>query len=84
MIAANVPQQRAPDAKLLAIDRAGRLRHLPRRNLIDVFRRGDLIVANDAATLPASLTGRHVPSGRYLEVRLAGRASPVTRSHSDP
>jgi S-adenosylmethionine:tRNA ribosyltransferase-isomerase len=34
-----------------------------------------LVVANDAATLPASLSGRHLPSGAPIELRLAGRAS---------
>jgi S-adenosylmethionine:tRNA ribosyltransferase-isomerase len=32
-------------------------------------------VANDAATLPASLQGLHVPSGNPIEVRLAGWGS---------
>jgi S-adenosylmethionine:tRNA ribosyltransferase-isomerase len=32
-------------------------------------------VGNDAATLPASLTGEHIPSRRRIEVRLAGRES---------
>jgi S-adenosylmethionine:tRNA ribosyltransferase-isomerase len=36
---------------------------------------GDLIVANDAATLPASLFGFHASSGQAIEVRLAGRKS---------
>src|SRR5262249_47232204 len=31
----------------------------------------DLVVANDAATLPASLKGIHCPSGNLIEVRLA-------------
>src|SRR5439155_20071143 len=35
----------------------------------------DLVVANDAATLPASLQGRNVASGSAVEVRLAGRKS---------
>src|SRR5262249_37634624 len=39
------------------------------------LRPGDLVIANDAATLPASLSGRHVPSGGPVEVRLAGRRS---------
>ena len=44
------------------------------------------MVANDAATLPASLTGRHVPSGQPVEVRLAGRrlARPGRRSAGFP
>jgi S-adenosylmethionine:tRNA ribosyltransferase-isomerase len=32
-------------------------------------------VANDAATLPASLSAIHLPTGQTLEVRLAGRRS---------
>jgi S-adenosylmethionine:tRNA ribosyltransferase-isomerase len=39
------------------------------------LRRGDVVVANDAATLPASLTGHHLPTGGEIEVRLAGRRS---------
>jgi S-adenosylmethionine:tRNA ribosyltransferase-isomerase len=42
---------------------------------VNLLRPGDLVVANDAATLPASLKGRHVQSGRFVEVRLAGRRS---------
>ncbi len=75
MKAATAPIQRAPDAKLLLIDSAGRLRHAPRRQLAQFLRAGDLLVANDAATLPASLTGIHLRSGAPIEVRLAGRAS---------
>jgi S-adenosylmethionine:tRNA ribosyltransferase-isomerase len=33
------------------------------------------LIADDAATLPASLRGEHVPSGGPVEVRLAGRRS---------
>ena len=33
------------------------------------------MIANDAATLPASLRGVHVRTGREIEVRLAGRRS---------
>jgi S-adenosylmethionine:tRNA ribosyltransferase-isomerase len=42
---------------------------------VDLLRPGDLVVANDAATLPASLAGLHAASGRPVEVRLAGRNS---------
>ena len=49
------------------------LRHISRATLIDVLRAGDLVVANDAATLPASLHGTHVRSLEPIEVRLAGR-----------
>ena len=75
MIAAAHPVQRPADAKLLIIDENGRLRHAPRHAFSDFLRRGDLVVANDAATLPASLDGSHVPTGAPIEVRLAGRRS---------
>jgi len=39
------------------------------------LRAGDLVVANDAATLPASLHGVHVRTNARLEVRLATRPS---------
>ncbi len=71
MIAADRPVQRPADARLLAIDAGRRIQALPRQRLATLLRRGDLLVANDAATLPASLAGRHEPSGRPVEVRLA-------------
>ena len=58
-------------AKLLVIGGDGRIRHLPRASLASLFGRGDLVIANDAATLPASLRGIHYPSGGSIEVRLA-------------
>jgi S-adenosylmethionine:tRNA ribosyltransferase-isomerase len=57
--------------KLLAAEADGAIQHLPRAALASLFRPGDLVVANDAATLPASLTGVHRPSGEPIEVRLA-------------
>ena len=75
MNAATTPSQRPRDAKLLVIDAQGRFEHTARARLADFLRAGDLLVANDAATLPASLTGVHVPSGAVIEVRLAGRRS---------
>jgi len=62
-------------AKLLVIDAHGGMRHAVREALVDMLRPGDLVVANDAATLPASLHGIHVPSGDPIEVRLAGMSS---------
>ena len=44
---------------------------LPRAELADLFSPGDLVVANDAATLPASLHGIHIASGKPIEARLA-------------
>jgi S-adenosylmethionine:tRNA ribosyltransferase-isomerase len=62
-------------AKLLAVDANGALRHLPRTRLSSLFSVGDLIVANDAATLPASLVGHHCASCEPIEVRLAAWVS---------
>jgi S-adenosylmethionine:tRNA ribosyltransferase-isomerase len=59
----------------LLVDTFGHIRHAPRSRFIDLLRPGDLVVANDAATLPASLHGEHLPSGALIEVRLAGRRS---------
>ena len=73
MRAASVPIQRPLDAKLLAVDYRGQIEHLARSEFADLLRPGDTVIANDAATLPASLSGLHVPSGRSIEVRLAGR-----------
>jgi S-adenosylmethionine:tRNA ribosyltransferase-isomerase len=75
MIAADSPHQRPPDARILAIDSRGRITHRPRAELVELLQPGDLVVANDAATLPASLAGTHLPSGAEIEVRLAGTAS---------
>ena len=75
MKAAALPVQRPLDARLLHVDAAGRIVHRPRSALPDLLAAGDLVVANDAATLPASLAGHHVGSGAAIEVRLAGRRS---------
>jgi S-adenosylmethionine:tRNA ribosyltransferase-isomerase len=75
MKAAHLPTQRPRDARLLVVDGAGVLQHAERARLADHLSPGDLLVANDAATLPASLTGVHEASGATIEVRLAGRAS---------
>ena len=75
MRASNHAVQRPPQARLLHLDAHGRVRHVPRSALLGLLRRGDLVIANDAATLPASLQGVHGPSGAAIEVRLAGRAS---------
>jgi S-adenosylmethionine:tRNA ribosyltransferase-isomerase len=73
MIAADRP--RAAPAKLLTIDGKGRLRHRAASQLPYVLRAGDIVVANDAATLPASLHGTHEATNAVIEVRLAGRPS---------
>ena len=55
MIAADRPTQRPATARLLHVDEHGNVRHLPRSKLPELLRPGDLVIANDAATLPASL-----------------------------
>ncbi|MEM7052846.1 MAG: S-adenosylmethionine:tRNA ribosyltransferase-isomerase [Acidobacteriota bacterium] len=75
MIAADQPIQRAAAARLLVIDSSGAMHRAPRRELARFLAPGDLLVANDAATLPASLAGHHHPTGRAIEARLAGRSS---------
>jgi S-adenosylmethionine:tRNA ribosyltransferase-isomerase len=55
------------------VDADGALHHGESARLAELLRPGDLLVANDAATIPASLTGRHGPTGVPIEVRLAGR-----------
>ncbi len=69
------PTQRPPDARLLVLSGDGTLHHAPRSSLADYLRPGDLLVANDAATLPASLRGIHRRTGAEIEIRLAGRRS---------
>ncbi|MBC7932131.1 MAG: S-adenosylmethionine:tRNA ribosyltransferase-isomerase [Rubrivivax sp.] len=75
MIAADMAVQRPPNAKLLVVDASRRIGHAPRADFVKLLRRGDLVIANDAATLPASLQGVHAATGATLEVRLAGRPS---------
>lgn len=79
MIAADRPTQRPSTARLLHVDEHGNVRHFPRAKLIELLRPGDVVIANDAATLPASLPGTHVPTGRVVEVRLAGKPSLAPR-----
>jgi S-adenosylmethionine:tRNA ribosyltransferase-isomerase len=73
MIAADRPDRRI--AKLVIVDADGGTRHISRSELASLFDPRDLVVANDAATLPASLAVTHSPSGEPIEVRLAGWVS---------
>ena len=75
MLAAREAIQRPKDAKLLAVDAEGRITHRRRAALVGLLRPGDLVVANDAATIPASLAGIHLPTAAPIELRLAGRPS---------
>src|SRR6185503_6448022 len=75
MLAAQLPVQRPADAKLLVVDAQRNLIHVPRSAFVDFLHANDLVIANDAATLPASLIGIHQPTRKPIEVRLAGRPS---------
>jgi len=66
---------RVREARLLVVDAQARLHHAVRGELARFLEPGDVLVANDAATLPASLSGVHERSGATVEVRLAGRRS---------
>jgi S-adenosylmethionine:tRNA ribosyltransferase-isomerase len=79
VIAASIATQRPLDAKLLVIDERGAITHRARADFPALVAEGDVVVANDAATLPASLAGIHVPTAGVVEVRLAGRASLLPR-----
>ena len=75
MTAASVPVQRPLNARLLVVDSRGNIGHRARSEFASLLRAGDVVIANDASTLPASLSGQHRPSGRQVEVRLAGRGT---------
>ncbi len=72
---ATSPSRRRADAKLLVVHPDGRLSHASRVDLVRYLHAGDLLIANDAATLPASLHGTHERSGAEIEVRLVGRGA---------
>jgi len=74
MIAASGPRDHA-DERLLHLDpRAGRFRDASLTELPGLLRRDDLLVVNDAATLPASLAAV-TADGASVEVRLLGEAA---------
>jgi S-adenosylmethionine:tRNA ribosyltransferase-isomerase len=75
MIAASQPIQRPASARLMVLDSSGRISDQLRSDLVSLLHHADLVIANDAATLPASLVGTHLPTGRTVEIRLAGRGS---------
>jgi S-adenosylmethionine:tRNA ribosyltransferase-isomerase len=69
MIWSKPVDRRSP--RLLTIDIGGGIQDLARTALACLFSPGDLVIANHAATLPASLQGIHCTSGAPIEVRLA-------------
>ena len=73
MTPATAPNRRA--GKLLVCNSNGGAKHLRRSDLGRMLEPGDLVIANDAATLPASLTGVHENTRKAIEVRLAAWTS---------
>jgi S-adenosylmethionine:tRNA ribosyltransferase-isomerase len=72
MTPATWPRAEPDTAQLLRIDPArNTLSHARVADLPRILRAGDLIVVNDAATMPASLAGR-TSSGEPVEARLLG------------
>jgi S-adenosylmethionine:tRNA ribosyltransferase-isomerase len=45
---------------------------------LDFLRGGDLLIANDAATVPASIAGIHLRTGEPIELRLAAWRGPAS------
>ena len=72
---ATLAVQRPADARLLVVDASGHVTHHGRDDFPTLVAVGDLVIANDAGTLPASLSGVHLNTGRDIELRLAGRRS---------
>jgi S-adenosylmethionine:tRNA ribosyltransferase-isomerase len=73
MIPATWPRDAPRHERLLHLDPStGRIDDLRLEQLPERLRAGDLLVVNDAATLPASLRGA-TASGEAIEIRLAGR-----------
>lgn len=66
---ATEPRPRAA-VRALVIDARGTTTPLTARDLASAFAPGDLLVLNDAATMPASLAA-HGPRGERIELRLA-------------
>jgi S-adenosylmethionine:tRNA ribosyltransferase-isomerase len=73
LIAADKPSQRRPAARLLRVAATGELSHARRWQLASFIEAGDVVIANDAATIPASLRATHERTGETIEIRLAGR-----------
>lgn len=94
MSPARAPRDRRSDARLLAVD-AGTGQHadLQVADLPSLLRPSDLLVVNDAATVPASLRGRVASEsqrvggagvgGAEVELRLAGFARPEPGESAD-
>jgi S-adenosylmethionine:tRNA ribosyltransferase-isomerase len=65
----------ARELRILVVDPDGTRETRSATELPDLLERGDLVVVNDAGTLPASLMAR-TPAGAPLELRLVGGVEP--------
>jgi S-adenosylmethionine:tRNA ribosyltransferase-isomerase len=68
------PHGGASQLKLLVVGLDG-ISHQRQADFPSMLESGDLVIANDAATVPASLSGLHAATSARIEVRLAGVAS---------
>jgi S-adenosylmethionine:tRNA ribosyltransferase-isomerase len=75
MMAAPSPLQRSMTARLLHMNPSGKVAHSYRYELPTFIHTNDVVIANDAATIPASLRAIHERTGELIEVRLAARDS---------
>ncbi len=81
---AHAPPSQRDHVRLLAVDpRAARASDFPFVHLAELLAPGDLVVVNDAATLPASLAGT-TADGAAIELRLVTGRLADTAHPSDP
>ena len=74
---AQTPVEPRDSARLLVLDRAsGALRHHVVRDLPNLLRPGDVLVANDSRVLPARLLGRRAATGGAAEALLLHETRP--------
>jgi S-adenosylmethionine:tRNA ribosyltransferase-isomerase len=81
---AQAPPSQRDHVRLLAVDpRAARASDFPFVHLAELLAPGDLVVVNDAATLPASLAGA-TADGAAIELRLVAGSRATASDARDP
>ncbi|HIF37991.1 MAG TPA: tRNA preQ1(34) S-adenosylmethionine ribosyltransferase-isomerase QueA [Gemmatimonadetes bacterium] len=69
-LVASYPTDRRDQSKLLVVSRSRKIqRHFMFRDLVDLFRSGDVLVVNETKVIPSRLVGRK-PTGAHCEVLL--------------
>ncbi len=66
---ARYPAERRDESRLLALTEDGATRHLRFRDIVELFRPGDVLVVNETKVVPARLLGRK-PTGAPAEIFL--------------